>query len=189
MLEALLPFSAPASAEGVTRVAAPLPACPSWLTPVRGLLSAHAVAPRTHGAATPSRVSPARAAGKRFERKVTASLLERFPFLAIEPGFAFHDAFGRRFCYPDAILRFNDGTVIIEIKHNGHQLGDAWWQLERYYRPVVEAVYPADPVRTLAIVRRADAAVRVPGAVAVDWGSFADWRASAAAGFGVMEWR
>lgn len=190
MLDALLPGVPPGTVQPA-RVTAPLPACPSWLTPVRALVAAHATTARglARGGGSGRVSAGARAEGKRFERKVLADLVERFPFLLVEPGFAFRDAFGARFCYPDALLRFNDATVIVEIKHRGHQLGDAWWQLERYYRPVIEAVYPADPVRSLAIVRAVDPAVRVPGAAPVDWRSFSDWRSAPEARFGVMEWR
>jgi hypothetical protein len=191
MLDALLPdASSPGTSRPTSRVVAE-PACPSWLTPVQDLVEAHLCASRgrsNSGAFEGSTV--ARKEGKRFESKVLDSLRERFPFLQVEPGFGFRDRFGPRICYPDALLRFNDSTVIVEIKHRGHQLGDAWWQLTRYYRPVVEAIYPADPVLCLAIVRGYDPSVRVPGATFLaGWEHFRDWRATVADGpFGVMSW-
>jgi len=117
---------------------------------------------------------------------VTAALLERFPFLLVEPGFRFRDRFGERTCFPDAVLRFNDRTVVVEVKSRGTQVGDAWWQLERYYRPVVEATFPSDPVFTVAVVRRIDpmafSAFTVRPAEATDLG------APLPAPFSVMEW-
>lgn len=189
MLESLLPVSAkpPRDAESRQSVGplSRLPARPSWLTPVRGTVHCAFPLPGDRSASEPRRVeaSAARAEGKRFERRVLRTLRSRFPFIQVEPGFRFIDDSGlSRVCFPDAVLRFNDRTVVIEIKRRGHQAGDAWWQLERYYRPVLQAVYPMDPILCVAIVGRIDPAVLsdVPEIEAVE---------DAAAPFSLLEWR
>lgn len=167
MLSALLPPGAAQIAPASATVPDPTPPCPPWLVPVRDLQFAHRTGrlrsePSRRGAVEDS---AARSEGKRFERRVCAALLDRFPFLEVEPAIVFRDRFGQRMCYPDILVRFNDRTVVLEVKSRGTQLGDAWWQLERYYRPVVEALYPSDPVFTVAVVRRRDPFVlpRAPG--------------------------
>ena len=186
MLDAFLPRASDASAShrgGPARV----PARPPWLVPVRDLQFAYPL-PREASVTVErrsesGRLTVARAEGKRFERRVLSALAQRFPFLLREPGFRFRDAAGDRVCFPDGVLRFDDRTVVVEIKHRGTQLGDAWWQLMRYYRPVLEAVWPADPVVCVAIVRRVDPALRVPDAVEIESIE------AAQAPFNVMEWR
>lgn len=113
-----------------------------------------------------TRVRGARAAGIRYEKKVHAEFLRRYPRHYLpSPWFQFWDIHGQRWCQPDGLLidPAQNLIVISEIKH--HHTGEAWWKLIRLYLPVVRQFFGADwEYRCIEVVRYYDAQVCFPGA-------------------------
>lgn len=85
----------------------------------------------------------AQRAGLRYEAKVQQQLFIRLGYnYEISPFIHFTDDSGARTCIPDGIYR-SSGTrardryfIIFEIK--SQHMPEAWWQLERLYRPLLE---------------------------------------------------
>lgn len=126
-----------------------LPLAPPRFRPVVGLRSAAPSAPPRFSAAK-ARPSAAQAIGRRFEAKVQRALLAAWPSYVVGPWFSFVDAFGKRWCQPDGLLHRGDHILVVEIKSTFSS--DAWWQLERLYRPVLEEAFGL-PVRLAAVAR------------------------------------
>jgi hypothetical protein len=107
--------------------------------------------------------SAAKVAGLRYEEKVQKELSSRYMAYTPEPRLTFDQDDGTtRFVKPDGLLIFPEYAVIVEIKIS--HLPEAWWQLHRLYRPVVEALLKK-PVHCLEICRSYDPAVAWPGPV------------------------
>lgn len=97
----------------------------------------------------------ARAAGLRYEKRVQAELLERFPKHYVpSPWLHYFDKYGQRWCQPDGLLVDVDQGLltVVEMKH--HHTGEAWWKLHKMYLPLVRMVFgPAWKFSCLEIVR------------------------------------
>lgn len=78
----------------------------------------------------------ARQNGLRYENKVQRYLGELFTQYIPGPQIRFVDNSGPRLCIPDGILPTSSGNFVFEIKIQ--HMPEAWWQLERLYRPVLE---------------------------------------------------
>lgn len=90
------------------------------------------------------RVTGARAAGMRYERKVQRYLFDIYPHHYIaSPWITFEKTKGakRIWCQPDGLLidiRFGLITVVeIKLRHTS----DAWWQTRQLYLPVVQRLF------------------------------------------------
>ena len=118
------------------------------------------------GIRNPGTATAAQRAGKRYEKKVLQALEKQFRVddsvtLRPSPWIAFSGAPSEeRHCQPDLLLVTESEVLLCEIKLS-HTL-DAYWQLERLYRPVVEKLFGARPVRLVEITRSFDPAVRFP---------------------------
>jgi hypothetical protein len=119
-------------------------------------------------------VSPGRRAGIRYQNKVIghlSSLGTRLGgSLVPSPWFCYIDSgLKPRWCQPDFLI-FSEAEdpkgqrehvlIIGEIKRVFHS--DAWWQLERIYRPVVAAAFPTKQCISLCVCRSFDPAIPIP---------------------------
>ena len=105
--------------------------------------------------------------GARFEEKVVASLSAAYgtQFLAGLP-FSFQTCSKRGRAIPDGLLFSSDWKSVVVVEIKLRHSGDAWWQLERFYLPIVrESLRPLN-VTTLEVCRYYDPAVRLPRPVA-----------------------
>lgn len=123
------------------------------LAPPRGFRAASQVNFATMESEGPWGKSPSRAkrgakgAGLRYERRALSLLKECFPGLLTNQWFKFFDAERLpRWCQTDGLLLCKDGAIIFEVKIRG--TGNAWFQLDKLYRPVVEKATGL-PVRAL----------------------------------------
>lgn len=109
--------------------------------------------------------SAAQRGGMRYERKAQSWLKEHVPNYLASPQFTFRDDSGARSIVPDGIATFGDEhsdelLVIFEIKIT--HMPDAWWQLEKLYRPVLQAWHPRAKVVCIEVTRTYDPAVPFP---------------------------
>lgn len=110
------------------------------------------------------KVTGARAAGLRYERKVQENLLAKYAERYLPgPWFIFHSDSGPRWCQPDGLLiDIQAGTIlIVEIKNS---ITDrAWWWLNDLYVPVVRKAFGAGWVlSTVTIVKWFDCKIKLP---------------------------
>jgi hypothetical protein len=113
---------------------------------ITGLKRARALDERPQGIPV-GRARGAKGNGIRYERAVAASLPE-----AIHgQWFEFVDANGPGWCQTDLLLAESGKTVIVEVKYTW--TGEAWTQLERLYKPVVELAF-GRPVVGIVCCRR-----------------------------------
>jgi hypothetical protein len=150
----VVPSLSPLSSAGADGAVMPPP--PKFLPP-RGKITR--VAPRWRAYQRQKGNSSAKEAGLRFESQLVVELHAKFPTIEFQPEFRYHDSGGQRICFPDAVLRLSDRTVVFEVKlaHSA----DAWWQLEKLYRPVL-AAWSLLPVQVIEIVKSYDAAIQFP---------------------------
>lgn len=101
--------------------------------------------------------------GVRFEKKVCAALrrVHGDAFLDGLP-FSFQTCNKRGRAVPDGLLfsQTERAVVLIEIKLR--HTGDAWWQLERFYQPIVCEAFRLFQVIPLEICKYFDPSVRLP---------------------------
>lgn len=102
----------------------------------------------------------AQRAGLRYEAKVQQFLKSRFPAYEAAPWLHFLDDKLARTAQPDGVLKLNNFVVIFEIKHQ--HCPEAWWQLERLYRPVIEVIWPNTPVMCIEVCRSYDPSMPFP---------------------------
>lgn len=153
----MVPSLSPLSSAGADSAVMPPP--PKFLPP-RGKISR--VAPRWRAYQRQKGSSSATEAGLRFESQLVVALHTKFPTVEFQPEFRYIDDGGPRICFPDAVLRLPDRTVVFEVKLS--HTADSWWQLERLYRPVLLA-WSLVPVQVVEIVKSYDAAIQFPARV------------------------
>lgn len=126
--------------------------------------------------------------GLRYEEKVQRALLDRFEPEAYwsAPHIHFCDNSGHRTAMPDGLLTLDGIKYVFEIKI-GH-CAQAWWQLERLYRPLVEQYYHSFEVRVCEICRSFDPAVSFPATIK-RLESLDDLSSLGRDDFGVLTWR
>lgn len=127
----------------------------------------------------------ARELGLRFERKVLDEIGADFPIFWRQPKVRFFDDSGMRLCIPDAVAREGDDIIVIEVKIQ--HMPEAWWQLERLYRPVLETHFKPRRLRALEIVQSFDPAMPFPISVEV-FETIASFKDSDVP-FGVVVWK
>lgn len=138
---------------------------PSWFRPA-GKVTAARFDERGSGFG-PRRASGRRGEGLRYEHKALQRLDTLYPGMLVwGPWLRFSSA-GRpyeRWCQPDGLLiDVNAGViVVVEVKH--HHTAEAWWQLERLYKPVLRHLFPEQlwRIELLEVVRWFDPAVLFP---------------------------
>lgn len=97
----------------------------------------------------------AKANGQRFERRVHAALLERYPDKYVEnPWLSYrYDSRDRlRLCQPDALYIDIAGGLIVVIEVKLKHGVRAWEQL-RVYAPIVEHIFKDFEVRLIEVVK------------------------------------
>jgi len=125
-------------------------------------------------------------AGIRYERKVSKQLKLDLPGIWISPWFRFQTELGdTRWCQPDALLVGKDQVVLFEVKVRS--TSDAWWQLEKLYKPVVEKAFGRTVEGLVMVCKHFDPATTGLGGEPHHVFSFRE--ASEARGFSVMQWR
>jgi hypothetical protein len=153
MVPSLSPLSSDASAGGVVDVPPP----PRFRAVAPPIQRVDFIDRQT---TFPSGATYAQRAGLRYEELVTHHLRSTFPATMVQPLFEFYDAAGFRLCRPDAIVSRADRLVVLETKKQ--HVPEAWWQLEKLYRPVLEAWRPEKRVFCVEIVRSFDPAMPFP---------------------------
>lgn len=170
----------------------PVPS-PPWFKPIRGEVHSPHIS-RAHVPITGRAATTAKENGLRYERQVHDFLVhfcvQHDCAVMRSPVIDFWDDFGEaqefRRCIPDALIRFPHHIVIAEIKIS--HMPEAWWQLEKLYRPVVTALLPKCNVYTLEIVRSFDPSVPYPAPIElVD--DLAAWLLAPTPTQGVFVWR
>jgi hypothetical protein len=114
-------------------------------------------------ARSPKRLTGAKGAGLRYERKAQATLQECYGARYTPSPWLRFLAFGKwRWCQPDGLLldAEHGRLVVVEIKLQ-HCLG-AWYQLEHLYVPVVRSAFPDYHLATCEVVRWFDPATAFP---------------------------
>lgn len=140
---------------------------PSQFRPVAEIISSVRML-KGPGGFAPSKRKPTRAqrAGVYFERKAQAMLSAKLPGYEASPWFSFREATsrkGRRWCQPDGILVLPEVTVIFEIKIR--TLPQAWWQLVKLYKPVVQKALSPERIALVQVLGSFDPAVPYPGRI------------------------
>lgn len=133
--------------------------------------------------------SAAKVAGLRFEARVQRALGKRFQGYMPAPRVEFRDDSGYRVVRPDGLLPLRNRAVLFEIKHT--HMPEAWWQLERLYRPLVEHWVAPIPVQVIEIVRTFDPQMPFPCPVELITKTLELWVSDplALTKFGVFVWR
>jgi len=150
----MVPSLSPLSSAGADSVVMPPP--PRFRPPYGRITR---VAPRWRAYQRQKGNSVAKESGLRFESQLVVALRSIFPTIEFQPEFRYCDDGGQRICFPDAVLRLPDRTVVCEVKLS--HTADAWWQLEKLYRPVL-AAWSLVPVQVIEIVKSFDAAIQFP---------------------------
>lgn len=102
-----------------------------------------------------------KANGLRFENKIVNTLEAQFgnSFISGIP-FRFSTVYSAfNVCIPDGLLISGDRIIILEMKLR--HTADAWWQLKKLYKPVVEKALNKN-TRLLEICKYYEPEVRVP---------------------------
>jgi hypothetical protein len=140
----------------------PLP--PQYCAPPLGKITSAWRCQAPSRAGRPSTPSPGQKAGIRYQNKVIGKL--SLEGLVPAPWFCYVDSgLSPRWCQPDFLIEnsHNVGVrklIIGEIKRAFHP--DAWWQLERIYRPVLACAFPEAELISLCICRSFDPAIPLP---------------------------
>lgn len=125
-------------------------------------------------------------AGLRYERQTNELLLKKFPHYMPGPYIHFVDGDTARTCQPDGIAIFNDLAFIFEIKYQ--HMPEAWWQLEKLYRPLLEKLWPTKTISCVEVVRSYDPSMPFPCSVKLIE-SIEEWCFEPRKDFGVWIWR
>lgn len=111
-----------------------------------------------------------RAQGVRYERKVHEYLEAMFPDQYIPSPWLMFEELGvarPRWCQPDGLLidLARGEVTIVEVKYQ--HTSDAWWQMFKLYRPVLEVLLPKGlwTYRCVEVVKWYDPATVFPAAV------------------------
>lgn len=110
-------------------------------------------------------MSLAKIAGIKYEQQFLMFLRKEFPQVYIRPHVHFRDGGDHRTVIPDAVLFCDDDqgrpqTKIFEVKRQ--HMPEAWWQLERLYRPVLQAAFPSHYIACVEVVRTYDSQMPWP---------------------------
>lgn len=138
---------------------------PSWFRPA-GKVTAARFDAKGPGFG-PRRATGRRGEGLKYEAKALGRLDVLFPGkLVWGPWLRFSSSTApyERWCQPDGLLvDIQTGVlVVVEVKH--HHTAEAWWQLEKLYKPVLKTLFPTDlwRIELLEVVRWFDPAVLFP---------------------------
>lgn len=116
----------------------------------------------------PRPLAAAAKAGVRFEARVVSTLSEQYRqrFISNLP-FTFKTCSAQGKAIPDGLLFSSNGSeasiVEIKLRHSG----DAWWQLERFYLPIVREALRVFRITAVEVVKHFDPWVKLPKQVAL----------------------
>lgn len=113
-------------------------------------------------------LTTAQKAGIRYEQKVFSHLIDELPLkITFHPAFRFNN--GKKYdeyAIPDALHFAADGTInIIEIKLT--HTADAWHQLNKFYLPIIQKVYPEKKINCIEICRSYDSTIKLPSSTTI----------------------
>lgn len=116
----------------------------------------------------PRPTSHAALKGLRYEKKVLAFLLKRFGNRLVPgPLFTFSEYPNEtKRAYPDALLFDFESRAACVLEVKFRHTGDAWWQLNRFYLPIVRAALPMFRICGLEVTASYDPSQRLPQKVA-----------------------
>lgn len=131
-------------------------------------------------------VTAAQKNGLRYESQVQTSLFAKFADYNAGSYIHFEDLGEARTVQPDGLLVYPDYIFIFEIKYQ--HCPEAWWQLERLYKPLLTLAFPRRPVSVVEICRSYDPSMPFPCHVN-RISDIVEWIAEPQERFGVCEWR
>lgn len=113
----------------------------------------------------PAQIPPSSEAAKRglrYERKVLASAARRWGLrFAPQPSFFFQTCNKRGRAILDGLVLLGDlRALVIEVKTQFS--ADAWYQVHKFYLPIVREALPGQDVRGLVVCRNFDPWVKLP---------------------------
>jgi hypothetical protein len=187
-LSGKLPTSEPGSADGAAEV--PVPA-PSWFRGITGRI--HSVSLNLEKEYSPQKGnSAARSAGLRYESKAQealAAILDEGYYST--PVISFADDSGRHLAIPDGIYLHPEKPWVFIFEIKSSHMADAWWQLERKYKPLLQAYWPQHQIFCVEMVRTFDAAAPFPCKFELlpELKDFADFLFGQRGHWGVLPWR
>jgi hypothetical protein len=137
---------------------------------------------------TATGLSDAQRAGLRYERDFNIYMSKEFPDYVPGPHIHFYSDEAARTVQPDGVLAFSEVVYVFEIKYQ--HVPEAWWQLVKLYRPLVERIFVGKPVRCVEVCRSYDPATGFPCDVElIDDLSKWLYRSEPSDVFGIYKWR
>lgn len=135
-----------------------------------------------------SGLTVAQRVGLRYERDFNVKMGREYPSYRAGAYIHFDSDSAARTVQPDGILEFEKVVYIFEIKYQ--HVPEAWWQLTKLYRPLVERVFKQKPVRCVEVCRSYDPATGFPCEIELI-SDLAGWlkRDEPPDVFGVYKWR
>lgn len=124
--------------------------------------------------------------GLKYEMRIHRGLRGLFPFYVANPYIHFLDDSVSRTCQPDAVLFLDPDIFIFEIKYQ--HCPEAWWQLERLYKPLIQLRFFQRPVYCVEICRSYDPSTPFPCPVELVK-DLVDWTSESRPSFGVFQWK
>jgi hypothetical protein len=118
-----------------------------------------------HGQPDLGSMGVSKIAGLVYEEHFLSHLRKEYPQVYIHPQIHFRDEGDYRTIVPDALLIGFANSVnvmqIVEVK--SQHMPEAWWQLEKLYKPVLQAGFQNFSVRCLEVVKILDPQMPWPG--------------------------
>lgn len=169
-----------------------LPRPPSYLRlPVGSPSRATKVLTRSLPDRKSGRRTKAQQGGLDYERKAGQQLISVLPGTVLGQWWEYLDSSGVRRCQTDAYFLHPSSLVtVFEIKRN-HTV-DAWWQLIRLYRPVLESWPEAKGVNVVEMCHTFDPDVKPPEPTQMVFLTddlLSTWFTAKQSAYGVYRWR
>jgi hypothetical protein len=128
----------------------------------------------------------AQKSGLRYEAQIQRNLQGLFASYEAGTSLHFLDSGSARTAQPDGIIVYSDYIFVFEIKYQ--HCPEAWWQLERLYKPLLQLAFPRRPISVVEICRSYDPSMPFPCRV-TRFDDLVEWVSEPQEGFGVLEWR
>lgn len=138
------------------------------------------------------RLTPAQQQGLRYEEQAQKHLSKLGWQYARSPRIFYVDDRGPSYIVPDGLI-VHDGIVwdhrfmvIVEVKIQ--HMPEAWWQLERLYRPILQAAAPKADIYCLEVCRSYDPSMPFPCLIEMVQ-DLKKWLSSPGQAFAVYQWK
>lgn len=107
-------------------------------------------------------MSLAKIAGIKYEQQFLNHLRAEYERAYVRPHLHFRDNGIYRTAIPDAVL-FSSGPRITIFEVKSQHMPEAWWQLEKLYKPLLMVAFPGRHTRCVEVVKRFDPQMPWPG--------------------------